>query len=72
MQMLSIDFTNKLGGKSMKTRELILWVLVIITLTLCITNYIILGWNFNLLKAMTEIQNYILELIDIRSGWMLL
>lgn len=56
----------------MKLRELILWILVIAVIALCVMNWYFIMNIFKLIKVMGETQMYILELIDIRSGWMLL
>lgn len=56
----------------MKVRELILWFLVIITIIMCLGNLFFNNQIFQIIKIIIEKQNYILELLDVRSGWMLL
>lgn len=55
----------------MKFRELILWVLIIFTLILCIGNIYFTNYNLKIIKIITETQNYILELIDVRNNQIL-
>ena len=53
----------------MKTRELILWTLVIIALAISIHNLYWIRQNYNLIKIMGETQTYILELLDFKLGF---
>jgi len=52
------------GGKMItKTKELILWLLIIITLMICIRNYIAINNVYDFMMNITDIQDDIIKIL---------
>lgn len=56
----------------MKIRELFLWFFVIVLIALAVLNHMLINMQYEIIKTMGETQGYILELIDLRAGWLLM
>ena len=56
----------------MKIRELILWILVIALIAMAVLHNMQINSQYEIIKTMHETQKLILELLDLKYGWLLL